>query len=291
MNLIQEFMGEQIMVEHTIVYHITPQVIKPKFSSAQNFFDPLCESWKINCASSCNPKVKKRVCRNWIGSRFVMGQIWGYIFCLWVSGCFQNNRLYIFLLWDLGCKSLLPCRHYLQLCHYWNHLCIISSLFGWWMNIDAGGLGLNNGYERKLIHKSIIFTVTVYMYLEDCSSKNQTQHVSGVRAHNPNDHADHSIQTIMYIIVLIWFMCHSVGLIVVLLIFHCDMSVSSMQYVFTIYFSTELLAFILGDYLPRHIHTTVTTVPWVATTATWSRARVCGVGLSRTRQNTATCPV
>ena len=37
------------------------------------------------------------------------------------------------------------------------------------------------------------------MYLEDCSSKNQTQHVSGVRAHNQNDHADHSIQTIMYI--------------------------------------------------------------------------------------------
>ena len=60
-------------------------------------------------------------------------------------------------------------------------------------------LGLNNGYGRKLIHKSRIFTFTVYMYLEDFSSKNQTQYFSGVRAHNQNDYADHSIQTIMYI--------------------------------------------------------------------------------------------
>ena len=32
-------------------------------------------------------------------------------------------------------------------------------------------------------------------------------------------------------------------------------------------------------------------VPWVATTATWARARARGAGLSRTPQNTATCPV
>ena len=33
------------------------------------------------------------------------------------------------------------------------------------------------------------------------------------------------------------------------------------------------------------------TVLWVATTATWARARARGAGLSRTRQNTATCPI
>ena len=41
----------------------------------------------------------------------------------------------------------------------------------------------------------------------------------------------------------------------------------------------------------KKLDTSYSSVPWVATTSTWARARSRGAGLSRTHQNTATCPV
>ena len=52
-------MGEQIMVEHTIVYHIRPQVINPKVSSAKTFLIRFVNPEKLLVLVVAIPRRKK----------------------------------------------------------------------------------------------------------------------------------------------------------------------------------------------------------------------------------------